>query len=329
MGELSLSLSQVRQARGLTLEDAERNTRIAKKFLIALEDHNYSIFPAPVYARGFLRSYCRYLGIDPEPQLAELPQGWAAAPPAQTEPVRQARPARTPREVRTHQASAHSSRESNVRLPDLGVPTVGLPSNLNLGWLIAGIILAAIIVGGILYTRGESGLDKLRGQPGQQQEQPDTGALAPIEVLRTTPQGTMASFAGVSLEDSLTFLKERNISYLVIEATDANIPAGTVISQSPAPGARTADGMIVTLNVSSGPTASTTIRTDCAVLNSAQSRTTAEQAWFQTNCNGGSPSAPATQPTALPNRTSCAEIAGTQYRSEVEMNFYRNNCTSN
>ena len=88
MGELSLNLSQTRQARGLTLDDAERSTRIAKKFLIALEDHNYSIFPAPVYARGFLRSYCRYLGIDPEPQLAELPQGWAAAPPVQTEPVR-------------------------------------------------------------------------------------------------------------------------------------------------------------------------------------------------------------------------------------------------
>ena len=91
MGELSLNLSQTRQARGLTLDDAERSTRIATKFLIALEDHNYSIFPAPVYARGFLRSYCRYLGIDPEPQLAELPQGWASAPPVQTEPVRTAR----------------------------------------------------------------------------------------------------------------------------------------------------------------------------------------------------------------------------------------------
>src|SRR5688500_15129375 len=116
MGELSLNLSQTRQARGLTLDDAERSTRIAKNFLIALEDHNYSIFPAPVYARGFLRSYCRYLGIDPEPQLAELPQGWASAPPVQTEPVRTTRASRLP-------ATERQPRQ---------------PIGLNYGWLIAG-----------------------------------------------------------------------------------------------------------------------------------------------------------------------------------------------
>jgi len=316
MGELSLNLSQARQARGLSLEDAERSTRIAKKFLIALEDHNYSIFPAPVYARGFLRSYCRYLGIDPEPQLAELPQGWAAAPPAQMEPTR------SPRQQRTRQTFTNDpvSHDRPFRAP----------VQINYGWLVAGLVLAAILIGGFLYTRGESGFEALRGQPGagQQPEQTDN-PVTPIEVLRSTPDGTMASFGGVSLEDSLTFLKERNISYLVIEAADANVPAGTVISQAPAAGSRTSDGMIVTLNVSSGATASNTLRTDCAVLASAQTRTTAEQAWFQSNCNGSTPSSPAAQPTVLPNRTTCAAIAGTPYRSDVEMNFFRNNCVAN
>ena len=307
MGELSLNLSQTRQARGLTLDDAERSTRIAKKFLIALEDHNYSIFPAPVYARGFLRSYCRYLGIDPEPQLAELPQGWASAPPLQTEPVRTTRAPRLP-------ATERQPRQ---------------PIDLNYGWLIAGVALAAILIGGILYTRGEGNLNDLdpRTPTEGQQEDPGGDALTPASVLASTPEGTMASFAGVSLDDSLAFLKERNLSYLVIEAADPNVPAGTVTNQSPAPGARTADGMIVTLTVSAGPTAGSTIRTDCAVLAGAQVRTTAEQAWFQSNCNGSTPNAPSSQPTALPNRTTCAEIAGTQYRSDIEMNFFRNNCT--
>ena len=309
MGEFSLNLSQTRQARGLTLDDAERSTRIAKKFLIALEDHNYSIFPAPVYARGFLRSYCRYLGIDPEPQLAELPQGWASAPPVQTEPVRTTRAPRL-------QATERQPRQ---------------PIDLNYGWLIAGVALAVILIGGILYTRGEGNLNDLGPRvPTQgQQQDPNGEPVTPASVLATTPEGTMASFAGVSLDDSLAFLKERNLSYLVIEAADPNVPTDTVINQSPAPGARTADGMIVTLTVSAGPTAANTLRTDCAVLASAQVRTTAEQAWFQSNCNGSTPNAPASQPTALPNRTTCAEIAGTQYRSDVEMNFFRNNCTSN
>lgn len=309
MGELSLNLSQTRQARGLTLDDAERSTRIAKKFLIALEDHNYAIFPAPVYARGFLRSYCRYLGIDPEPQLAELPQGWAAAPPVQTEPT-----TRSARGVRT---TEHAPRA---------------PIDVNYGWLVAGFALMAILIGGFLYTRGEGSLSDLSpnatAQP-QQEQNTTTDPVTPAEVLRTTPAGVMASFSGVSLDDSLAFLEERDLSYLVIEATDPNIPAGTVISQSPAAGSQMADGMIVTLNVSSGATASNTLRTDCAVLSSAQTRTTAEQSWFQSNCNGSTPSAPAAQPTALPNRTTCAAIAGTQYRSDVEMNFFRNNCTSN
>ncbi len=306
MGELSLNLSQTRQARGLTLDDAERSTRIAKKFLIALEDHNYAIFPAPVYARGFLRSYCRYLGIDPEPQLAELPQGWAAAPPMQTEPVRNTRAAR---------ASERTPRA---------------PTEVNYGWLVAGFALMAILIGGFLYTRGEGSLADLGPKaPAQTQTEQETNTdpVTPAEVLRATPAGVMASFTGVSLDDSLAFLEERELSYLVIEATDPNVPAGTVISQSPAAGSQTADGMIVTLNVSSGATASNTLRTDCAVLSSAQTRTTAEQSWFQSNCNGSTPNAPAAQPTSLPNRTTCAAIAGTQYRSEVEMNFFRNNCT--
>ncbi len=306
MGELSLNLSQTRQARGLTLDDAERSTRIAKKFLIALEDHNYSIFPAPVYARGFLRSYCRYLGIDPEPQLAELPQGWASAPPVQTEPVRTAR---------AHRPTAEHSRQ---------------PVDLNYGWLIGGVVLAVILIGGILYTRSEGNLSDLGPEaPTQGQEQGNSDPVTPASVLASTPQGIMASFAGVSLDDSLAFLKERNLSYLVIEAADPNVPAGTVINQSPASGARTAEGMIVTLTVSAGTDAGNTIRTDCAVLAGAQVRTTAEQAWFQSNCNGSTPNAPAAQPTTLPNRTTCAAIAGTPYRSDVEMNFYRNNCTSN
>jgi hypothetical protein len=79
---LGLSLSEARIARGLTLEDAERTTRISRKFLVALEQHHYSAFPAPVYARGFLRTYCRYLGLDPEIQLAELPAGWSSQMPA-------------------------------------------------------------------------------------------------------------------------------------------------------------------------------------------------------------------------------------------------------
>ena len=74
MGELGSLLTRAREARGLTLEDAERDTRISRRYLQALESEQFEVIPAPVYARGFLRSYSQYLGIDPSEALAMFPR---------------------------------------------------------------------------------------------------------------------------------------------------------------------------------------------------------------------------------------------------------------
>ena len=65
MPELGRTLSQARVARGLTLEDCERDTRISKRYLDALEREDWKVFPAPVYSRAFLRTYAQYLGLNP------------------------------------------------------------------------------------------------------------------------------------------------------------------------------------------------------------------------------------------------------------------------
>jgi cytoskeletal protein RodZ len=65
MPDLGRVLSQSRIDRGLTLEDCERDTRISKRYLDALEREDWKIFPAPVYSRAFLRTYAQYLGLNP------------------------------------------------------------------------------------------------------------------------------------------------------------------------------------------------------------------------------------------------------------------------
>jgi cytoskeleton protein RodZ len=75
MAEIGYRLVRAREARGLTLEDAERDTRISRRYLEALEDEQFERIPAPVYARGFLRSYAQYLGMDPQELLALFPRG--------------------------------------------------------------------------------------------------------------------------------------------------------------------------------------------------------------------------------------------------------------
>ncbi len=63
MGEL---LREARHRKGISVDEAEVQTRIRKKYLLALEEEDYPQLPEPVYARGFLQIYAEYLGIDPE-----------------------------------------------------------------------------------------------------------------------------------------------------------------------------------------------------------------------------------------------------------------------
>ena len=57
---------QVREAKGLTVEEVASKTRIRSDFVKALEDGNFAKLPDQVFARGFVRSYARSLGLDEE-----------------------------------------------------------------------------------------------------------------------------------------------------------------------------------------------------------------------------------------------------------------------
>jgi cytoskeleton protein RodZ len=61
-----------REARGLSLSDVAEQIRIRSVYLGAIEEENWAAIGAPVYTRGFLRTYARYLGLDPEEVIAEF-----------------------------------------------------------------------------------------------------------------------------------------------------------------------------------------------------------------------------------------------------------------
>ena len=64
MERLGDFLRNAREARGLSIEDMHRVTRITMLMLKALEDNHLEMLPAPVIARGFIRSYCKVVGIN-------------------------------------------------------------------------------------------------------------------------------------------------------------------------------------------------------------------------------------------------------------------------
>jgi transcriptional regulator with XRE-family HTH domain len=67
--EIGGALRQARIDQGLGIDDVERDIKIRKKFITALEEGDSASLPGEVYARGFLKNYAEYLGIDPHEML--------------------------------------------------------------------------------------------------------------------------------------------------------------------------------------------------------------------------------------------------------------------
>src|ERR1041384_3238377 len=65
-------LKTQREGKRLTLEKVFEATRIRVQYLQALETDDLSVLPSPVQARGYLRNYAEYLGLDVEQMLEEM-----------------------------------------------------------------------------------------------------------------------------------------------------------------------------------------------------------------------------------------------------------------
>jgi len=69
---------QVRETKGLTIDEVASKTRIRTDFVKALEDGNFAKLPDQVFARGFVRSYARSLGLDEDDAIHRFTQSAGA-----------------------------------------------------------------------------------------------------------------------------------------------------------------------------------------------------------------------------------------------------------
>jgi len=84
-------LRQQRSELGISLEQAEADTRIRARYLEALEAEEFDALPDPIVGRGFLRNYASYLGLDGEDVAARYGE-LGAPPPPEPPPAAAARP---------------------------------------------------------------------------------------------------------------------------------------------------------------------------------------------------------------------------------------------
>jgi transcriptional regulator with XRE-family HTH domain len=273
MAGLGEILQRTRRSRGISLEEAERVTHIARRYLTALEGEDFSAFPAPVFAKGFLRNYSQYLGLDPAEMLSYWPDAQEPGQETRTPPETkraenraepQLRPARPvpPRQT--------FSRASFVRSGEQPSPLArgsagGAPVSASTPvWVLAVAIVVSVLgvgalaakVGGRLTARvpaaartnvaapsGNAGLPAIRSaQPTSPPQPPARSA------------GKMPNVVGKDGAAAAQQLQQSGVTPLLISVASRNKgdKPGVVLRQEPSAGTSLKTNSAVTLVINSG-----------------------------------------------------------------------------
>src|SRR5204863_4596885 len=80
MSSVGTYLRELRQRRGVSLEEIARTTRVARRYLESIEADAFDTLPSPVFTRGFIRAYCQALSEPPDEALAEYERREPDAP---------------------------------------------------------------------------------------------------------------------------------------------------------------------------------------------------------------------------------------------------------
>lgn len=77
-------LKKTRETKGITLQEVSEATKIRLKYLEAIEHEEFQLLPGEIYARGFVTTYLKYLGIKDQPEVLAIMQKKVEAPPVPT-----------------------------------------------------------------------------------------------------------------------------------------------------------------------------------------------------------------------------------------------------
>ena len=65
-------LRQAREEQGLSQKETARDLHLTSKVINAIEEDDFELIPSFVFARGYIRSYARHLGLDGQTLVAEF-----------------------------------------------------------------------------------------------------------------------------------------------------------------------------------------------------------------------------------------------------------------
>jgi cytoskeleton protein RodZ len=195
MTDIGSQLRTAREAQDLTLEQVFKATRIKQPFLEAIEANQFQALPGPVQARGFVRSYANFLGLDGEhlasvldankPAKLDMQPAPVASkpivtpPPASAKPIVQAPPkpaiitSPKPPVLQPDKSAQPPSPRASLKLPTLALnsskpassasPSSGIPTWVLIAGAVVLFLLGALLVLSALSASGQS---PARDKPG-------------------------------------------------------------------------------------------------------------------------------------------------------------------
>lgn len=220
--QLGKALTQARTARGLTLPDVERDTRISSKYLEALERGELETLPAPVYARAFMRTYSQYLGLNARDFVSEMP---GARPEPELPP-----------------------------LPD--VTREGHMPLVSPSWAIAGATVIVLVIAGMFmfWNRSDDSSPSVVTNGPQAERPVGEGSDNPQSTASTQPvdvqAGEVPDVRGRPALVGIHAISEAGLRFFIVGVKNDNVDHETIFQQSPSPGTSVDDGAVVTLMIS-------------------------------------------------------------------------------
>jgi cytoskeletal protein RodZ len=216
-GSFGSWLRQQREIRNISLREISDNTKIGMRYLEALEDDRFEVLPAAIFAKGFLREYAKYVGLDAD----EVVNFYIAA-----DQRRRAELDETETVVPRPQV-----RPGHSRMPDRLLPRLPVP----VSWLVSGLVglllLALLATWLVRRVKGGAGGDP----PAPPPIAAPVAEPAPPLPMGTPPPPQRPAIPTDSLLVNLTFTAEcwveavvdgsQRISELRVQGESMQIPA--------------------------------------------------------------------------------------------------------
>ncbi len=79
-------LRREREARGISLREIAKNTRVRESLLKALEEDRHDLLPASTIVKGFLNAYAKHVGLNPHDLILRYQNALQGQPAPSTEP---------------------------------------------------------------------------------------------------------------------------------------------------------------------------------------------------------------------------------------------------